>query len=154
MSITILKDVLISKGQVDRIFEGSVPINLWRALNKKSNTEIFNFIEEPTILSNGRPRAADIKIEQRNGVKWVSVKNRPRGLSTFDKPGLPKGKDWEYYKIPKGTLLPEGIAIVKDEYNTVLGAHHYTIAPAYDMPLSQFKAKLDQLAIKLLKEAI
>lgn len=76
MSITILKDVLISKGQVDRIFEGSVPINLWRVLNKKSNVGVFSFIEEPTVLSNGRPRAADIKIEQRSGVKWVCVKDR------------------------------------------------------------------------------
>lgn len=154
MSITILKDVLISKGQVEKLFEGSVPINLWRALNRKSNAGVFDFVEEPMVLSNGRPRAADIQIEKRSGVKWVCVRNRPRGLSTFDKPGLPQGKDWEYYKIPKGTVLPEGIAIVKDEYNTILCAHHYTIAPAYDMPLAQFKSKLDQFASKLLKEAM
>jgi len=154
MAITTLKDVLISKGKLDRYFEGNVPVNLWRALNRKANQGVFDFVEQPMVLSNGRPRPADIKIESRAGVKWVCVKERPRGLSTFDKPGLPKGKDWDYYKIPKGTTLPEGIAIVKDEFNTRFDAHHYTIAPAYDMPLSQFKAKLSQLASQLIKEVI
>lgn len=154
MTITVLKDVLISKGQVEKLFEGYMPINLWRALNRKSGMAVFDFIEEPMMLSNGRPRPADIKIELRGGVKWVCINKRPRGISTFDKSGLPTGKDWEYYKIPKGTVLPDGIAIVKDEYNTAFGATHYTIAPAYDMPLSQFKLKLEQLAAKLLKEAM
>ena len=75
-------------------------------------------------------------------------------MSTFDKAGVPEGKDWTYYKIPKGTVLPEGIAIIKDEYNTRFGANHYTIAPAFDMPLDQFKSKLAQLATQLMKEAM
>ena len=154
MSVTILKDVLISKGKLENYFDGSVPTNLWRALNRKSHQGVFDFIEQPMVLSNGRPRPADIKIELRGGVKWVCVKDRPRGLSTFDKYGLPEGKDWEYFRIPKGTLLPEGIAIVKDELNVKFGATHYTIAPAYDMPLSQLKSKLAQLANQLIKEAM
>jgi hypothetical protein len=56
----------------------------------------------------------------------VQVKDRPRGLSTFDKPGLPRGRDWEYYKIPKGTKLPVGLVIVRDEFNEDYGATHYT----------------------------
>lgn len=51
-------------------------------------------------------------------------------------------------------MLPQGLAIVKDEYNTQFDATHYTIAPAFDMPLSQFKAKLQQLAKLLIKEAM
>lgn len=154
MTITILKDVLISKGRFDSYFEGQAPTNLWRAINRKSNQGVFDFVEQPMVLSNGRPRPADIKIEIRGGEKWVCVKDRPRGLSTFDKPGLPEGKDWEYYKIHKGTILPEGVAIIKDELNTTFGATHYTIAPAYDMPLDQFKSKLRQLASQLMKEAM
>jgi len=154
MSITVLKDVLISKGKLDSYFDGQVSTTLWRALNRKTNQGVFDFVEQAIVLSNGRPRPADIKIESRGGVRWVCVKDRPRGLSTFDKAGVPEGKDWEYYKIPKGTILPEGIAVIKDEYNTKFGAHHYTIAPAYDMPLSQFKSKLAQLASKLMKEAM
>jgi hypothetical protein len=64
------------------------------------------------------------------------------------------GNITKYYKIPKGAALLEGIAIVKDEYNTVLGAHHYKIAPVYDVPLSQFKSKLEQVTSRLLKEAM
>ena len=154
MSVTVLKDVLIAKGKIDRYFEGAVPVNLWRALNRKSGLSAFDFVEKAFVLSNGRPRPADITIESRNGNKWVCVNQRPRGLSTFDKQGLPKGKDWEYFKIPQGTVLPEGLAIVKDEYNTRFDATHYTIAPAYDMPLAQFKSKLQQLANSLIKEAI
>jgi hypothetical protein len=73
------------------------------------------------------------------------VKERPRGLSTFDKPGLPPGRDWRHLKIPAGTKLPDGLTIVKDELNERWGTTHYTIAPATDMPLSQFKALLAQL---------
>jgi hypothetical protein len=43
---------------------------------------------------------------------------------------------------------------MKDEYNSRFSATHYTIAPAYDMPLDQFKSKLAQLAAKLIKEAM
>ncbi|MCP4494067.1 MAG: hypothetical protein GY820_43210 [Gammaproteobacteria bacterium] len=154
MSITVLKDILIAKDKLDSYFEGKAPVTLWRALNRKLDLGVFDFIEQGFPLSNGRPRPADIKIESRNGVKWVSVKERPRGLSTFDKRGLPKGKNWEYYKIPKGTILPIGLAIVRDEYNTNFKATHYTIAPAYDMPLSKFKNKLQQLANALIREAM
>lgn len=153
MTITILKDVLIQAGKIDKYFEGAVPANLWRAKNRKSSGAVFDFIEENTVLSNGRPRQADIKIESRNGVKWVSVKQQPRGISTFDKAGLPKGKDWDYYRIPKGTELPIGLAIVKDQFNTKFQSTHYTIAPAYDMPLAQFKSLLGVLAQRIIKEA-
>lgn len=71
--------------------------------------------------------------------------SRSRGLSTFDRPGLPPGKDWRYLKIPAGTQLPDGLAIVRDERNERSEATHYTIAPAYDMPLVQFKALLERL---------
>lgn len=89
-----------------------------------------------------------------NGEKWVKVKDRPRGVSTFDKPGLPAGKHWEYFKIPAGTSLPYGLAVVRDELNNGFNATHYTIAPAFDMPLSRFKDLLRLLARNLLKEAI
>lgn len=154
MNITVLKDVLIQTGKIDRYFEGSVPADLWRAKNRKSSGAVFDFIEENTMLSNGRPRQADIKIESKNGVKWVSVKQQPRGISTFDRAGLPKGKDWEYYRIPKGTVLPAGLAIVKDQFNTKFQSTHYTIAPAYDMPLAQFKSLLVFLSQRIIKEAV
>lgn len=154
MSVTVLKEVLIDKGAIENYFEGRAPTNLWRALKRGSRNQAFDFIEESFVLSNGRPRAADIKIESRGSEKWVCVKERPRGVSIFDKPGVPTGRGWDYFKIPKGTVLPEGLAIVKDQYNSKFEATHYSIAPAYDMPLSQFKSKLNTLAMSLIKEAI
>jgi len=154
MSITLLKDVLIDTNMIENYYEGTVPTNLWRALKKKSGLQVFEFVEDAYLLSNGRPRAADIEIKNKNGEKWVFIKQRPRGVSTFDKPGVPKGKNWDYIKISKGTDLPNDLAIVKDHYNSEFEATHYTIAPAYDMPLSQFKSKLAAFAENLIKKAI
>jgi hypothetical protein len=142
---TVLKDILIEAHLLDRYFEGYVPVDLWRAYNIVKGTNPFDFVEKATVLSNGRVRPADITIGEVNSRKWVFVKDRPRGLSTFDKPGLPPGKDWRYLKIPAGTLLPEGLTIVRDERNERWEATHYTIAPAHDMPLAQFKALLERL---------
>lgn len=153
MSRTVLKDVYLSKGQIDRYFEGSVPVHLWRALNAKKGGALFDFIEQPTTLSNGRMRAPDITIVTRGAQRWVSVQSAPRGVSTFDKPGVPAGPDWSYYRISAGTRLPDGLAIVRDAYNDRFDATHYTIAPAFDMPLEQFKLLLIQLAKNAVKEA-
>ncbi|MFP6845551.1 MAG: hypothetical protein VB958_10105 [Thalassolituus sp.] len=149
----IVKDILISNGDIDRYFEKS-QINLWQAKRVSDRGTLFRLVEDNKILSNGQPRSADISISVKVGVKWVSCRLTPRGISTFDKPNTFKGSSWEYYKIPKGTVLPVGLAIVKDRFNERVGATHYTIAPAYDMPLSQFKNLLNQLAVKVIKEAI
>lgn len=154
MEIKLLKDILIQTGQVDAYYEGHVPLDLWRALNRRKASGLFDLVEEPFMLSSGRPRPADIRIIDRAGTKWVSVSQRPRGVSTFDKPGVPPGKDWSYYRIPAGTALPLGLAIVRDEYNSRFGATHYTIAPTHDMPLSRFKLLLNKLAKSAVKEAV
>jgi hypothetical protein len=52
-----------------------------------------------------------------------------------------------------GTRLSGGLAIVRDELNRAYGATHYTIAPAFNMPLEHFRALLDQLAQEMMKEA-
>ena len=146
MIITVLRDILIARGQLENYYEGLVPVNLWRATNRKRPTALFDFVEREFVLSNGRPRPADIKIEDRGGIAWVTVTDRPRGVSTFDKPGIPAGKDWDYIKIPKNTTLSGGLAIVDDGYREAHDANHYTIAPAHDMPLAEFRALLAQLA--------
>ncbi len=137
----LLKDILIELGSIERYFGNHVPVNLWRA--KKIGVpiqELFALVEEEVVRSRGAPRQPDITIES----NWVRVRNQPRGISTFDRPDTFKGK-WEYFKIPVGTVLPEGLAIVKDNYNKAFGATHYTIAPDRDMPLALFKHKLSEL---------
>jgi hypothetical protein len=148
----VLRDIFIAAGDVDRYYEAA-PVNLWRARRTKPAGTVFGLIEEDTVLSNGQIRPADITVEMQDGVKWVRCRPSPRGLSTFDAANVFKGNSWEYYRIPKGTRLPVGLAIVKDRFNPRLNATHYTIAPAHDMPLDQFKRLLDQLAILLIREA-
>jgi len=150
--IEVLRDILIAAGDLDRYYEAA-PVNLWRARRTRPAGTTFGLVESETILSNGKVREADITIEVRAGVKWVLCGPSPRGISTFDAPSLFKGPSWEYYRIPKGTKLPNGLAIVKDRFNSRLNATHYTIAPAYDMQLDQFKTLLDQLALLLVREA-
>ena len=82
MAINILKDILISKNQIDKYFEGVAPVNLWRVLNIKQNTRPFDFVEQATILSNGRPRPADITIETVQGEK--TRKPQSSGLKSPD----------------------------------------------------------------------
>ncbi|WP_037054910.1 hypothetical protein [Rheinheimera baltica] len=149
----ILKDILISAGDIDRYFEQS-PVNLWRAKRTTDKGSLFGLVEEDKVLSNGQLRPADITISEKDGVKWVSCRPSPRGISTFDKPNTFKGNSWEYYKIPEGTTLPSGLAIVKDKFNSRISATHYTIAPAYDMPLSLFRSLLNDLATNVVREAI
>lgn len=149
----VLKDVLIKAGEIDKYFDGRVPVTLWRANKKGSTGHIFDLVEKPLYRSGGIPRPADIKIDERkDGSRWVKVEHFPRGISTFDAQGIFKGANWEYYRIEAGTEIPVGLAIVRDGYNRIYGAHHYTIAPAWDMPLDQFKALLRQFAMKLIRE--
>lgn len=149
----ILEDILISAGDIDRYYE-TLPVNLWRAKRVSDRVTLFGLVEKDKILSNGQPRPADITIFSKAGIDWVSCRPNPRGISTFDKTNVFKGSSWEYYKIPKGTILPSGLAVVKDRFNSRMGATHYTIAPAYDMPLVRFKNLLNQLAKLVVKEAV
>ncbi len=152
MENVLLKELLLQQGQIDRYYEGQVPVHLWRGLNCKRDSALFDFVEEPYVMRNGRPRPADIRIVLHGSERWVSVSQRPRGVSTYDAPGIPEGKDWYYYRIPAGTVLPNGLVVVQDEYNTRFNATHYTIAPAFDMPLLQFKFFLNKFAASAIKE--
>ncbi|GGA16400.1 hypothetical protein [Dyella nitratireducens] len=147
-NIEVLQDVLIETNQIERFFGGVVPVDLWRARKVSSQEGLFAPVEQEVQRMRGAPRKPDITIED----GWVRVRNFPRGISTFDKPNLFKGA-WNYYKIPAGTVLPEGLVIVRDYYNSNYDATHHTIAPAYDMPLERFKALLAALA-KLLEKDV
>lgn len=148
-----LKEILISAGEIDKYFDGKVQVNLWRAKNLNAKGPIFGMVEQKIIRNNGKVRPADITIYKKDGVDWVSVKDRPRGISTFDRPNVFARGRWGYYKIPAGTDIPSGLAIVEDGFNIALGARHYTIAPAFDMPLNQFKNLLNTLAQLLVRES-
>ena len=141
----VLKDILISASEIDRYFEES-STNLWRAKKTKDKGSLIGLAEGGDILSNGKVKTTDITIALRNETKWVLCKPAPKGTSAFDDPNTLKGSPWEYYKIPAGTKLPTGLTIVKDNFNNKMDTTNYAIAPTHDMPLSNFKLLLNQLA--------
>lgn len=87
--------------------------------------------------------------------KTFDVGNGRRSGPTSGSSRAPRrrGAGWLYYKIPQGTVLPRGLAVVKDAYNEQMQATHYTIAPAHEMPVVLFKLLLDQLAANALRES-
>lgn len=149
----ILKDILIARGQVDRYFDTRVPVDLWRAKKTGENEPLFQIVDRQVLRANGKVRPPDITIDVRGGVPWVSVQERPRGLSVFDRPDMFARGQWEYYRIPAGTEIPAGLAIVDDGPSQAVAARHYTVAPARAMPLAMFRQLLAQLAKMMIREA-
>jgi hypothetical protein len=95
-------------------------------------------------ISNVKPREVDtIHI---NGVEVVVANGG--GVSLYNREGLDKcaltGWVWE---IRAGTYFPIGLKLIKDD--DPLG--HYTLAPTYNMPLSQYIGLLEQVAIRCQK---
>ncbi len=146
--VEVLQDVLIEINELERYFGNTAPVDLWRAKKlKEPVNSLFKLVEGEVTRPRGAPRKPDITIEG----DWVRVRNSPRGISTFDKPDTFRGK-WEYFKIPAGTVLPDELVIVKDNFNKAFGATHYSIAPKRDMPLILFKQALKKLIALVEKE--
>jgi len=53
---------------------------------------------------------------------------------------------WTNFELPKGTKIPSGLIITKDDFNTKYNATHYTLSPDYTMPKTKFIRLLDELA--------
>ncbi len=148
-NVELLEDVLLESGSIDRFFGRKIPVDLWRAKKVKSKEPLFNLVETEVERKRGAPRRPDITIKNDR----VLVRDRPRGISTFDRPNTFKGH-WEYYKLPAGSLLPKGLVIVKDSYNPMFKATHHTIAPEMDMSLSRFKLLLNELTNMIEKDEV
>ncbi len=142
-----IERLLISKGQLDRIYVGSLKLFLWRSLHKSSNSKnpLYPDFEEREIRS-GVLRAPDVEVaKSKNGVEFVkSVLGQ--GTSLFDRTGAFGDANWTYFEIPERTEIPVGLIITKDSYNKRFNATHYSISPNYDMPKTHFTQLLDQLA--------
>ena len=80
----------------------------------------------------------DAHIYEINSVKWIRADgNGISAFTTYDS----AFKNW--WKIPAGTPLPSKIKLVHDTRPGF--EHHYMLAPACDMLLSEFIMLLDQL---------
>ena len=149
-----LRDILISRGQLEKFFDKRVPVTLWRAFDSKEMKHPMQLVETEIVRRSGKRRPPDITIELQNGQPWVFVENRPRGLSTWNKKVEFKAAHWKYYLIPAGTPLPPGLVVVEDNYNPDYDAVHHTLAPERDMPLATFRALLMDLFARMRQEAV
>ncbi len=142
-----IESILISKGQLDRIYIGKLNLFLWRSLHKNVETEnpLYPDFEEREIRS-GVFRVADIRTEPNSyGVEMV-ISELGKGVSLFDEDNAFGDTNWTYFEIPEGTEIPLGLIITKDSYNKRYNATHYSISPNEDMPKEKFMDLLDDLA--------
>jgi hypothetical protein len=142
-----IEKLLISKGQLDRIYVGTSRLYLWRALHKtsKSKNPLYPDFEKREIRA-GVLRVPDIEvIKLENGAEIVKAV-LGKGTSLFDRRSAFGETSWTYFEIPEGTQIPSGLIITKDSFNKRFNATHYSISPNYDMPKHQFIRLLDALA--------
>lgn len=144
-----LEEMIISRGDIERIYRSDISLTLWRAVNK-SNKQLTNPLYpdlNKRILPNGRIRLADVATYfNDDGILFVKSEES-RGTSLSDKEGLFGHKSWEYIFIPAGTNIPPELIITKDHHIPKKNCWHYSISPNYDMPVTKFLKSLDQLAI-------
>lgn len=145
-----LEDMLISQGALDRIYKGSAELYLWRALRKESSgsgNPLYPEFDVKVIKRRDgsvQRRLPDMETEDKDGETYV-FPVIGKGTSLFDKEGAFGNTFWVYFRIPKGTFIPEGLIITKDEFNSKYNATHYTISPNYRMTKSDFLRLLDDL---------
>ncbi|MBV2129019.1 hypothetical protein [Arsukibacterium indicum] len=142
-----IEKLLISRGELERIYVGQLHLYLWRALHNSTKTgnPLYPDFESREVRA-GVLRAPDVEVSKdKRGVEQV-VSRLGEGTSLFDKPGAFGAGNWTYFEIPEGTQIPSGLIITKDSYNRRFNATHYSISPNYTMPKAQFIALLDQLA--------
>ncbi|HEY9043157.1 MAG TPA: hypothetical protein VIN66_13330 [Rheinheimera sp.] len=142
-----IEKLLISRGELERIYVGQLHLYLWRALHNsaKANNPLYPDFEEREVRA-GVLRAPDVEVTKDKSGNELVVSQLGKGTSLFDKPGAFGAGNWTYFEIPEGTQIPSGLIITKDSYNRRFNATHYSISPNYTMPKSQFIALLDQLA--------
>lgn len=141
-----IEKLLVSKGELERIYFGELKLYLWRSLHKNVKTANPLYPDfEPREIRAGVLRAPDVEIKLMAGIEHV-VSTLGQGTSLFDKPGCFGEGNWKYFEIPEGTEIPKGLIITKDTFNPKYKATHYSISPNYTMPKLQFIKLLDKLA--------
>ncbi|MCF6236107.1 MAG: hypothetical protein L3J70_07005 [Gammaproteobacteria bacterium] len=127
-------------------YYGCFPLDLYRLGNKESNKiDILRNRDLAEIIFY-RYKGVDSKVETGKSGEICWVKGGINGgISLFDdiETAPISGKFW--YKIPKDVDIPHGLGL-SDSRKKPNKATHYTIFPAVDMPLDNFKLLLRQIA--------
>ena len=141
-----LEDILIAKGDLALIYDGSSGLNLWRAIHKDN---IGNNPLHPDFyprMVRGSLRKPDVTVKEIGGVEYVEAE-LVKGTSLFDKSGTFGFKNFDYFEIPAGTEIPAGLIIIKGEFNSKYQATHYSVCPNHRMRKDIFITLLDRLAL-------
>jgi hypothetical protein len=143
-----LEDMLLARGQIDRVCRGTTLVHLWRG-NRIDDTRanpLYPDLED-RILPDGDVRVPDVNryLDPKTN-QWMVKAAIEKGTSIVDKQGLFGHKKWRYFFIPKGTFIPPEIIITKDYFIARKGCWHYSISPNYDMTVEKFLKALDDLA--------
>lgn len=140
-----IESLLISRGELDRIYIGSIRLWLWRALHKQVTVANALYPDFSPRQIRGVLRAPDVETKLIDGTEHV-VARLGQGTSLFDRQGVFGAGTWTYFEIPAGTEIPVGLIITRDRFNDKYKATHYSISPNFTMPKTQFVALLDALA--------
>jgi hypothetical protein len=131
------KSFFVKISQVDRIFNSNRDLGLflWRATRTDSNIANPLFPDfHPREIRPGQFREPDVTIKSVSGVDHIFPvvhKSGPnsiwkaQGTSLFNEENTFPSKKWEYFEIPKGTKIPNGILIIK--MTTIAGLRLLTI---------------------------
>lgn len=153
-----VESVFLDLGELTRVYNSDreLTVSLWRALRTdvKTGGPLYPDFYRREIRA-GKFRQPDVTVREIGELECVIpkvYKKRPedvwkaQGTSLFDQPDTFAGNSWQYFEIPAGTKIPEGLIIIKDDYNERFRATHHSIVPNRAMPLTEFRRLLDQLA--------
>lgn len=106
----------------------------------------------PKPLEGGASRAADVDIDNVDGVEWVLAGG---GTSLFDRPGVFTKPGWLSFEIPEGTPIPDSLIVVNTGYNKRFKATHWQIEPrAQRIRKDSMQGALDNFARAALARSI
>jgi hypothetical protein len=141
-----LEDILISRGELDLIYDGRSGLHLWRAIHRESSSTNPLYPDFYARTIRGSLRRPDVTVKEIGGVEYVEAE-LGKGTSLFDKVGTFGFANFDYFEIPSGTEVPVGLIIIKGEFNPKYCATHYSICPNHRMTKDHFVALLDTLAL-------
>ena len=128
---------------IEELYFETLPVDLFR----HGSTTSPQMTKPRTMPPRQLGEVHDVKVYDKNGEVWVD--HHSGGISLFNKPNQRFGNRW--WKLPKGSSIPAALRVSRDKgMNPVTGQIHYTVRPAYDMPLALFiqgLAALSTLAV-------
>lgn len=117
-------------------FYVTLPFDLFR-LGRKTKAK-FDYIR--TTPPREEEQTWDVRVYKKNDIDFVDSKSG--GLSLFNYRNPKFGTLW--WKLPAKSKMPQGLHVSLDDGGS-LGKNHFTIRPLYDMSVTLYLDKLNQL---------